>query len=151
MDHRNRFELISTELQLRERNLKATNVFHPQTTLQHLQRSHRKLLPKTALITNTFLGIQFFAGEEGCRMLEIDLSTLRAASSWCYPLCSFLYTRKSTFCPTLTMASLMIWFRGPYLSQHVSPAVPFFFAYLFFICISSFVHASVTDPGVSLE
>lgn len=39
-------------------------------------------------------------------------------------------------------------FRGPYLSDKASPAVPFFFAYLFFVCISSFIHASVTDPGV---
>lgn len=43
---------------------------------------------------------------------------------------------------------LFLVYSGPYLSQHVSPAVPFFFAYLFFICISSFVHASVTDPGI---
>lgn len=43
---------------------------------------------------------------------------------------------------------LFLVYSGPYLSQQVSPAVPFFFAYLFFICISSFVHASVTDPGI---
>lgn len=43
---------------------------------------------------------------------------------------------------------LFLVYSGPYLSQHVSPALPFFFAYLFFICISSFVHASVTDPGI---
>ncbi|KAL8839576.1 MAG: hypothetical protein Q9170_001680 [Blastenia crenularia] len=39
-------------------------------------------------------------------------------------------------------------FSGSYLSDHVSPAIPVFYAYLFFICISSFVHASVTDPGI---
>lgn len=43
---------------------------------------------------------------------------------------------------------LFLVYSGPYLSQHVSPAIPFFFAYLFFVCISSFVHASVTDPGI---
>ncbi|KAI4186944.1 MAG: hypothetical protein L6R41_003139 [Letrouitia leprolyta] len=37
---------------------------------------------------------------------------------------------------------------GPYLSQHVSPAIPVFYAYLFFLCMSSFIHASVTDPGI---
>ncbi|KAL8687944.1 MAG: hypothetical protein Q9218_006019 [Villophora microphyllina] len=37
---------------------------------------------------------------------------------------------------------------APYLSRHVSAAVPVFYAYLFFICISSFIHASVTDPGI---
>jgi palmitoyltransferase ZDHHC9/14/18 len=38
---------------------------------------------------------------------------------------------------------------GPYLWRQVSPAIPLIFAYIFFICISSFLHASVTDPGVS--
>lgn len=37
---------------------------------------------------------------------------------------------------------------GPYLSRHVSPVIPVFYAYLFFLCLSSFIHASVTDPGV---
>lgn len=32
----------------------------------------------------------------------------------------------------------------------VSPAVPILYAYLAFICVSSFFHASVTDPGVSV-
>lgn len=31
----------------------------------------------------------------------------------------------------------------------VSPAVPIVFAYLTFICVSSFLHASLSDPGVS--
>ncbi|KUI61265.1 Palmitoyltransferase erf2 [Cytospora mali] len=30
----------------------------------------------------------------------------------------------------------------------VSPAVPIFFAYLAFICVSSFLHASTSDPGI---
>ncbi|KAL8784551.1 MAG: hypothetical protein Q9213_003899 [Squamulea squamosa] len=37
---------------------------------------------------------------------------------------------------------------APYLSRHVSVAIPVFCAYLFFVCFSSFVHASVTDPGI---
>ncbi|KAI1079648.1 zf-DHHC-domain-containing protein [Whalleya microplaca] len=37
---------------------------------------------------------------------------------------------------------------APYLWQNVSPAVPLLFAYLFFICISSFLHASGSDPGI---
>ncbi|KAL8656640.1 MAG: hypothetical protein Q9226_002596 [Calogaya cf. arnoldii] len=37
---------------------------------------------------------------------------------------------------------------APYLSRHISAAIPVFYAYLFFICFSSFVHASVTDPGI---
>ncbi|MCJ1383268.1 hypothetical protein MMC17_006381 [Xylographa soralifera] len=39
-------------------------------------------------------------------------------------------------------------FSAMYLWQNVSPAVPIFFAYNFFICISSFIHASITDPGI---
>ncbi|KAL8862309.1 MAG: hypothetical protein Q9178_001318 [Gyalolechia marmorata] len=37
---------------------------------------------------------------------------------------------------------------APYLSRHVSAAIPVIYAYLFFVCFSSFVHASVTDPGI---
>ncbi|KAI1403105.1 zf-DHHC-domain-containing protein [Hypoxylon fuscum] len=37
---------------------------------------------------------------------------------------------------------------APYLWHHVSPAVPLLFAYLFYICISSFLHASGSDPGI---
>ncbi|KAL7621239.1 Eukaryotic peptide chain release factor GTP-binding subunit [Parahypoxylon ruwenzoriense] len=39
-------------------------------------------------------------------------------------------------------------FSAPYLWHHVSPAVPILFAYLFFICVSSFLHASGSDPGI---
>lgn len=35
------------------------------------------------------------------------------------------------------------------LWHDVSPAVPLIFAYLSFICVSSFLHASTSDPGVS--
>jgi palmitoyltransferase ZDHHC9/14/18 len=38
---------------------------------------------------------------------------------------------------------------APYLWQNVSPAVPLIFAYLYYICVSSFLHASGSDPGVS--
>lgn len=37
---------------------------------------------------------------------------------------------------------------APWLWHHVSPAIPILFAYVFFICMSSFFHASFTDPGV---
>lgn len=39
-------------------------------------------------------------------------------------------------------------FSAPWLWQNISPAIPIVFAYLFYICISSFIHASVTDPGI---
>lgn len=35
------------------------------------------------------------------------------------------------------------------LWHEVSPAIPIVFAYLVYICFSSFIHASVSDPGVS--
>lgn len=40
-------------------------------------------------------------------------------------------------------------FSAPWLWHNISPAIPITFAYLFFICFSSFVHASASDPGVS--
>ena len=40
-------------------------------------------------------------------------------------------------------------FSAPYLWHNVSPAVPIIFAYIFYICVSSFIRASGSDPGVS--
>ncbi|ERF70572.1 Palmitoyltransferase erf2 [Endocarpon pusillum Z07020] len=37
---------------------------------------------------------------------------------------------------------------APWLWRNVSPAIPIVFAYLFFISLSSFIHASLVDPGV---
>lgn len=45
-------------------------------------------------------------------------------------------------------AILFFAFSASYLWHHVSPAIPVFFAYLFYICISSFLHASGSDPGI---
>lgn len=39
--------------------------------------------------------------------------------------------------------------RAPWLWHNISPAIPILFAYLFYICLSSFIHASSVDPGVS--
>ncbi|PKS09529.1 hypothetical protein jhhlp_004146 [Lomentospora prolificans] len=44
-------------------------------------------------------------------------------------------------------AVLFFIFSAEYLWKEVSPAIPITFAYLTYICISSFIHASVTDPG----
>ncbi len=46
-------------------------------------------------------------------------------------------------------AILFLAFSAPYLWHEVSPAVPIVFAYIFYICMSSFIRASVSDPGVS--
>ncbi|KAG6020876.1 hypothetical protein E4U41_002704 [Claviceps citrina] len=43
--------------------------------------------------------------------------------------------------------ALFYGFEAPWLWQNISPAVPITFAYLTYICLSSFIHASVTDPG----
>ncbi|OAA60545.1 dhhc zinc finger membrane protein [Niveomyces insectorum RCEF 264] len=39
-------------------------------------------------------------------------------------------------------------FSAPWLWHHLSPAIPITFAYVFYICVSSFLHASVSDPGI---
>ena len=41
-------------------------------------------------------------------------------------------------------------FSASWLWHNISPAIPIVFAYVFYICITSFIHASLTDPGVSL-
>lgn len=40
-------------------------------------------------------------------------------------------------------------FSAPWLWHNVSPALPIVFAYIWYICMSSFIHASLSDPGVS--
>lgn len=49
----------------------------------------------------------------------------------------------------LVPSILFFIFSAPFLWHHVSPAVPVLYAYIFYICMSSFIHASVSDPGVS--
>lgn len=44
--------------------------------------------------------------------------------------------------------ALFFAFDAPWLWYNISPALPIVFAYLAFICFSSFVHASVSDPGI---
>lgn len=46
--------------------------------------------------------------------------------------------------------TLFFVFSAPWLWYNISPAIPITMGYLFYICLSSFVHASVSDPGVSL-
>ncbi|KAK3298248.1 DHHC palmitoyltransferase-domain-containing protein [Chaetomium fimeti] len=45
-------------------------------------------------------------------------------------------------------AILFFVFSAPWIWSNMSPAIPIIFAYLFFICMSSFLHASVTDAGI---
>ncbi|KAJ5469529.1 Palmitoyltransferase erf2 [Penicillium diatomitis] len=44
--------------------------------------------------------------------------------------------------------ALFFGYSAPWLWHNISPAVPILFAYVFYICFSSFVHASVVDPGI---
>lgn len=46
-------------------------------------------------------------------------------------------------------AVLFYVFSASWLWHNISPAIPIVFAYVFYICMSSFIHASVSDPGVS--
>lgn len=52
------------------------------------------------------------------------------------------------FC-VLLPCGLFFGFEASWLWHNISPAVPIIFSYLAFICFSSFIHASITDPGVS--
>lgn len=45
-------------------------------------------------------------------------------------------------------AVLFFIFSAPWLWDNISPAIPIAFAYVFYICISSFIHASASDPGI---
>ncbi|KEQ89094.1 zf-DHHC-domain-containing protein [Aureobasidium pullulans EXF-150] len=45
-------------------------------------------------------------------------------------------------------AALFFGFSAPWLWHHVSPAIPILFAYVFFICLSSYLHASFSEPGI---
>ncbi|TKX24565.1 hypothetical protein C1H76_3174 [Elsinoe australis] len=45
-------------------------------------------------------------------------------------------------------AALFFVFSAPYLWRVASPAIPILFAYVFYICLSSFLHASFSDPGI---
>jgi palmitoyltransferase ZDHHC9/14/18 len=40
-------------------------------------------------------------------------------------------------------------FQSPWLWNNISPAIPLVFGYVFYVCFSSFIHASASDPGVS--
>ncbi|KAL2831213.1 DHHC palmitoyltransferase-domain-containing protein [Aspergillus cavernicola] len=48
----------------------------------------------------------------------------------------------------LVPTGLFLGYSGPWLWHNISPAIPIVFAYLFYLCFSSFVHASVVDPGI---
>lgn len=45
-------------------------------------------------------------------------------------------------------AVLFFIFSAPWLWHNISPAIPIVFAYIMYICLSSFIHASTSDPGV---
>ncbi len=53
-----------------------------------------------------------------------------------------------TFVLTTLPAFLFFGFSAPWLWHHLSPAIPIIFAYVFFLTISSFIHAAVSDPGI---
>lgn len=45
-------------------------------------------------------------------------------------------------------AALFFAFSAPWLWKNVHQSIPILFGYLFLICISSFIHATATDPGI---
>ncbi|KAK5164201.1 Eukaryotic peptide chain release factor GTP-binding subunit [Saxophila tyrrhenica] len=54
----------------------------------------------------------------------------------------------ATFLLTVLPAVLFFAFSAPWLWLHVSPAIPIIFAYIFYITLSSFLHAALSDPGI---
>lgn len=50
----------------------------------------------------------------------------------------------------VTPSALFFAFSAPWLWYNISPAIPIVFGYVFLICASSFIHASVSDPGVRI-
>ena len=54
----------------------------------------------------------------------------------------------ATLVLTVLPAALFFAFSAPWLWHHVSPAIPIIFAYVFYVCISSFLHAALSDPGI---
>ncbi|KAM7195617.1 Palmitoyltransferase ERF2 [Rhypophila sp. PSN 637] len=45
-------------------------------------------------------------------------------------------------------APLYFIFSAPYIWHNISPAIPLVLGYIWYICLSSFVHASAMDPGI---
>jgi palmitoyltransferase ZDHHC9/14/18 len=70
-------------------------------------------------------------------LLVVVPSALFFAFSYVHALCMICGT------------ALILLIRAPWLWHNISPAIPIVFAYIFYVCFSSFVHASVVDPGVS--
>lgn len=52
------------------------------------------------------------------------------------------------FC-ILLPCGLFYGFEASWLWHNISPAIPLVFSYIAFVCFSSFIHASISDPGVS--
>ena len=53
-----------------------------------------------------------------------------------------------TFFLTFIPGILFFAFSAPYLWNNISPALPVLFAYIWYISISSFLHAAFSDPGI---
>ncbi|KAK4608951.1 Palmitoyltransferase erf2 [Fulvia fulva] len=54
----------------------------------------------------------------------------------------------ATFILTVLPAALFFAFSAPWLWMNLSPAIPIVFAYVFFVTMSSFLHAAFSDPGI---
>ena len=50
-----------------------------------------------------------------------------------------------------TPGVLFFIFCCPWIWANISPAIPITFAYVFYVCVSSFLHASASDPGVCIQ
>lgn len=95
------------------------------------------------------LAIQCSVLEVGFKMLETgQLISLPEYLLFFLLDCS-LDTRKFIGVISVALTIALTYFcRAPWLWKNISPAIPIVFAYIFYICLSSFIHASAVDPGV---
>jgi len=91
---------------------------------------------KTALKKNLGSNYQYFNGNTvfflGGRLQNARSRPINIATAVLFILPSVLY----------------FIFSAPWLWHNISPAIPIIYAYIFYLCLSSFIHGSVSDPGV---
>ena len=104
----------------------------------------------SAKTTSISRATQYSGGVVDYKMLDTGQSMWQRESSLLCPQSCFSSSRKS-ICVQLSRCYRLTLDSASWLWHHVSPAIPIIFAYLFFICFSSFVHASVVDPGVRVN
>ena len=135
--------LVQTELPRNDRLSTDTNSPHL------VEKSSPRLKPRTGKNYEYFSGNTAFCWGgrlQNTRDRPVNIATgaLVVLPTVLFFIFSYVHINPASVAPLTNLS------RAPYLWHNVSPAIPIVFAYLFFICMSSFLHASVTDPGVRI-